>query len=460
MARSIGYIIKVGVAVFIAVWLADRPGEVTIEWQGILINTTVGILALSAFLLIIAAVVIYEVWRGLKRAPGQLLSSRRMRRQGAGYRALTEGLVAVAAGDAEEARRLSKRADVLLNDPPLTMLLAAQTAQLSGDDRAARRYFEAMRERGETEFLGLRGLIVQGLREGDKATALGLTRRAFELRPGTPWVLETLVDLNCQLGHWREAQVALEESMRRKLVAPDVARPRLAAIMVERSRASTARGDPAAAMEQAQRAFELDATSVPAITTVARLQTQAGHRKRARKLIEKAWARKPHPDLASAYVETVEATTPAARKDAVEQLRTANPNDPESRLVVAEAAIDAERWDEARGLLEPMVETTPSARLFLLLSELESRGAGNGEAARAWLDRAAHEAPDPTWVCAACGTAADEWSAVCGQCGQLQGLRWRPPPRLQAAEAVLPGEEPTPTLPPPMSADLPHAPPP
>ena len=34
MARSIGYIVKVGVAVYIAVWLADRPGQVTIEWQG------------------------------------------------------------------------------------------------------------------------------------------------------------------------------------------------------------------------------------------------------------------------------------------------------------------------------------------------------------------------------------------------------------------------------------------
>ena len=154
MARSIGYIIKVGVAVFVAVWLADRPGQVTIEWQGVLINTSVGILALSAFLLVVASVATYEVWRGLKRAPRQIVASRRVRRQGAGYRALTEGLVAVAAGDAEEARRLSKRADGLLNDPPLTMLLAAQTAQLAGDGKAARRYFEAMRERKETEFLG------------------------------------------------------------------------------------------------------------------------------------------------------------------------------------------------------------------------------------------------------------------------------------------------------------------
>ncbi len=441
MSRSIGYVIKVGLAVFVAVWLADRPGQVTIEWQGVLINTSVGILALTVFLLVVAGVVAYEVWRGVQRAPGRFVASRRVRRQGAGYRALTEGLVAVAAGDAEEARRLSKRADVLLNDPPLTMLLAAQTAQLTGDDTAAKQYFEAMRERQETEFLGLRGLIVQALRKGDKANALGLARRAFELRPGTPWVLETLVDLNCQLGHWREAQVALEESMRRKLVAPEVGRPRLAAIMVERSRAASARGEPSTALQQAQRAYELDASLVPAVTQVATLQTKAGQGKRARKLIEKAWAQRPHPELVQAYVAAVGADTGPARKTAVEKLRTANPDDPESRLAVAEAALEAEQWSEARDLLEPMVDTSPSARLFLLMSDLESGENGNGQAARSWLDRAAHEPNNSTWVCAACGTAADEWSAVCGQCGQLQGLRWRSPPRLQTGEAVLPGDD-------------------
>ncbi len=460
MTRSIGYLIKVGVAVFIAVWLADRPGAVTIEWQGFRVDTTVGILALGVFLLIVAAIVTYEIWAGLRRAPRQILASRRVRRKNAGYRALTEGLVAVAAGDADEARRLSKRADVLLNDPPLTMLLAAQTAQLAGDDKAARRYFEGMRDRKETEFLGLRGLIVQALREGDRAKGLELARRAFELRPGTPWVLETLVDLNCQLGHWREAQVSLEESMRRKFVGPDVARPRLAAIMVERSRASTSRGDKATALQQAQRANELDGGLVPAIATLARRQTEAGQARRARKLIEKAWAQNPHPELAGAYVDAAEAKTPGARKDALEKLRVANPNDAESRLAVAEASIDAKDWQNARALLEPMVDGAPSARLFLLMADLESGENGNGDAARQWLDRAAHESPDPTWVCANCGTAADDWSAVCGQCGQLEGLRWRTPPRLHTAEAMLTDPDAPPPLPPPLSSGPSQVPPP
>src|SRR5262249_57792128 len=85
------------------------------------------------------------------------------------YRALTQGMVAVAAGDAGEARRQAKLAGTLLNDPPLTLLLAAQAAQLDGDERAAEKYFRAMLDRPETAFLGLRGLLMQSLKAGNNA---------------------------------------------------------------------------------------------------------------------------------------------------------------------------------------------------------------------------------------------------------------------------------------------------
>src|SRR5207244_3592662 len=102
-----------------------------------------------------------------------------------GYRALTQGMVAVAAGDAEEAQRQARKADVLLAEPPLTLLLSAQAAQLGGDEDAARRFFSEMLNRPETEFLGLRGLLMQagrgGGRPGARRQGAGAGAR---LRPG------------------------------------------------------------------------------------------------------------------------------------------------------------------------------------------------------------------------------------------------------------------------------------
>src|ERR687888_327363 len=69
-------------------------------------------------------------------------------------------------GDAVEAQRQAKQAGDLLNDPPLTLLLEAQAAQLGGDEKAATRYFRAMLDHPEASFLGLRGLLMQSLKTG------------------------------------------------------------------------------------------------------------------------------------------------------------------------------------------------------------------------------------------------------------------------------------------------------
>src|SRR5690606_37411942 len=141
-------------------WLSRHPGTVAIEWQDYTIETSVGVLlaALAILALVIAALVLVLPWA--RALPSWFGRGRRERRRRQGYLALARGLVAVAAGDAAEARRQARRADELLAEQPaLTKLLSAQAAQLDGDEGAARRYFAQMLKQRETEFLGVRGLL-------------------------------------------------------------------------------------------------------------------------------------------------------------------------------------------------------------------------------------------------------------------------------------------------------------
>src|SRR5438874_6509779 len=154
--RGIAGIFFVAGVVAVAVFLADRPGRVDIVWQGWQIQSSVGVLVAAAVLAALVVWVLVSTLWLIISSPRRVLLSRRARQRRAGYRALAQGMVAVAAGDAQEAQRLARRADVLLADPPLTLLLSAQAAQLNGDEGAAKRFFTAMLERRETEFLGLR----------------------------------------------------------------------------------------------------------------------------------------------------------------------------------------------------------------------------------------------------------------------------------------------------------------
>ena len=150
MLRSLFFLAKLAVVVAVAVWLATQPSKVAVELLGYQIETSVGILILLVALVAIVTTIVYRYWRLLVGAPGGLGKLFKESRRRRGYKALTQGMVAVAAGDPDEARKWSRKAQVLKEEPPLTLLLAAQAAQLNGDDQAAKRYFEAMLESEET----------------------------------------------------------------------------------------------------------------------------------------------------------------------------------------------------------------------------------------------------------------------------------------------------------------------
>jgi len=426
------YIIEVAVVVAIAVWLAERPGLVQIEWQGYRIETSVGILALAFFLFAVTVAALYTLWRWLRRRPGEWSLRRRLSRQDAGVQALSDGLVAIAAGDVDKARRQTRRAGSMLDHTPLTLLLEAQTAQIAGDDAAARRSFEKMLESPETEFLGLRGLIVDALRDNDDARALSYARCAYTLKPGTPWVLDTMISLHSRAGDWREAQRLVEESRKAKSDKAGAGKRQQAALLTERARASRAAGQLADAYAQARKANEMDGDLVPASELLARMVAEDGRARRARKVLERAWGRTPHPDLLKAYLHLAD-DAPLARYKAVETLVKTARNHSESRMALAEAALDARLWGEARQQLDALAESEPSVRIFQLRARLADEDSEDRSGSDTWLEKAAAADADPAWVCGECGTVADEWSAVCGNCGSFATLAWKRPPRLYRA---------------------------
>ncbi len=438
MRRALIFFIEVALVVALAVWLADRPGVVAIDWQGWRVETSLGVLALAVFVVVVLAAAFYAVWRWLRRRPREFLTSRRHRREASGYRALTDGLAAVAAGDAAAARKLARRADSLLKAPPLTLLLSAQAAQLDGDEAAARRSFEQMLERPETEFLGLRGLILQALRDDDDERALDYAQRAYPLQPSAPWLLDTLISLHSKAGRWRAAQKIVEEAQRRKRLPAEVGRRQQAALLTERAQTALSRGRLSDAFEQVRRAHDLDPAHPPAAELLARLVADDGRVRRARKVLERTWREAPHPALTAAYLDIIGDATPLDRYRAITQLTKENLNHPESRFAIAEAAVAAKLWGEAKQQLEALESLAPTARVFRLWARLADAETQDDVAVRRWIDRAAAADADKAWVCASCGTAADDWSAVCGHCRSFATLSWKQPPRVHRAVIAAP----------------------
>lgn len=441
MKKALLFIAKVALLVAVAVWIARHPGTVSIEWRGLVLDTSVGVLAMALLLAALTGAVLYSIWRFVTAGPGAFGRRRSGARRERGYLALTQGLVAVAAGDREAARRFAAKAETLLNDPPLTLLLSAQAAQLDGDEGAARGYFEAMLRRPETEFLGLRGLLTQALKEGDHAAAAKLARRAQALQPKAQWPAMALLELETREGRWIAAEEALEKAVRAKAVAAaDVPRHR-AALLAERARIAAGQGRAEEAIGLAQRAHDLAPGLVPAAALLATLKAQAGNAKAARRAVENAWRLGPHPDLAEAWGEAGGPADALARVKRYEALVALTPSALEGHLALARAAIAAGLWGEARNHLRIAQDAAPTARVFRLWAELVRAERGDGPEARDWLAKAAGAPPDPEWVCGACGSDHDSWSATCIRCGRFDTIVWQSAPDAILSTTPLPAPD-------------------
>ena len=427
MLRLVLGLVIVGLVGLGAAWLADRPGLVRMDWGDLRVETSVGVLVFGILIVLAVILLLYRLWLALRLSPrlfGRWRNRSRLRR---GERALVRGLVAVAAGDSRDAARRAAEASKLLGEAPLARLLAAQAAQLAGDEAEAERQFEAMLDDEETAFLGLKGLIAQARRRGDNAAALALVERARALRPGTPWVAAELVQLQVAGRNWAGAETALAQAVKRKLVDPDEARRRRAVLLTARARALADEGQKKDALKHAREAHELDAGLVPAALLAARLLGDEGKTRHADRIVDDSWAASPHPELADLALSLHAGDDAARRAERMERLASRNPEHPESRLLRAGLAERAGRWAEARALLEPLAASHPSARVLELLARVERGERGDERAATRWLEQAAEAPPAPQWVCGRCGHAAPAWAPDCPACHGFDSLAWRPP---------------------------------
>ncbi len=449
-----------------AVFLVDNPGRVDIVWQGWQIDTSVGMLVAAAVLAALAVALVLWLLSLILKSPRAYLRRRRERRRHAGYQALTRGMVAVAAGDPQEARRYARRAEVLLADPPLTLLLSAQAAHIGGDELAAKKFFNAMLDRPETEFLGLRGLLNQALRAGDRSTARQLAERAVARRPDAAWALSTLFDLEARERRWDDAWAALERAAAKRVIAPDTARHHRGVIQYELSRGAAAAGERQRALTLAAEARSLTPDLATPAAYHARLLLAEGKVGRATRAVERAWRTAPHPELAQVYGEIKHTEAPLTRVARFEHLAAQNPAARESHLAVAEAALQAELWGEARRHLERALETDPpplaappansgefaqplavvedlgdifsraTPRLCRMMARVVEAEHGDLSDAREWLDRAVRALPDPRYVCSVCGGESSAWHSLCPRCGAFDTLAWRTPAWNAASEPL------------------------
>jgi HemY protein len=423
MIRIILFLLLIALGAAGAAWIAEQTGDVVLSWGGYRIQTTLPVFVLVLGIVIVAAMTLWAILRGVWRTPARLRKSRRERRQARGRHAITQGLLAIGHGDSSAARMHADAARKHAAHDPLALLLHAQSAQLDGDREGARRAFRAMAEREDTRLLGLRGLFIEAQRADDPVAAVMVAEEALKLSPSSSWASHAVLGFCCAKGDWAGALKILDNNQSAGLIDKATYRRQRGVLLTARA-LELEKVDRDLARESVMEAVKLAPTLVPAAVLASKFESEAHQIRRSMRLVETAWLAQPHPDLADAYSHVKLGDSARQRLVRVETLAAKAPGHIEGALAIARAAIDASEFARAREALAPFI-AAPTQRVALLMAEIERTEHGDSGRARAWTLRAVRALHDPAWT--ADGYVSDRWRPVSPVTGRLDAFQWQTP---------------------------------
>lgn len=443
LIKVLVFVAAVAALTFGAGLLIDTAGGVRIAIAGIELNLGPLQAVIAALLLVLAVWILLKligfVFALLRFLNGDETAISRYfdrSREKKGYQALSEGMMALAAGEPRTAMSRAAKAQKYLGRPELTNLLIAQAAEQSGDSRRATEAYKTLLDDERTRFVGIRGLMKQKIEEGDTATALQLAERAFALKPRHPETQDILLKLQADRNDWTGARSTLSAKLKSGALPKSVYQRRDAVLALQTAKAVFDDASSIEAREAAIAANKKSPDLIPAAAMAARSYIAQGNAKYATRVLKKAWEAQPHPDLAAAFAEIEPDETPAARLKRFRALTAIHPEDDETRMLLAELSLTAEDFPGARRALGDLATRHPTTRALTIMAAIE-RGEGADDAVvRGWLARALTAPRGPQWCCDNCQSVHATWAPICDNCGGFDTLSWREPVETTAPSAT------------------------
>ncbi|MEM7295511.1 MAG: heme biosynthesis HemY N-terminal domain-containing protein, partial [Pseudomonadota bacterium] len=349
-------------------------------------------------------------------------------RERKGFNALSEGMMALASGEARLAMTKAAKAEKYLGRPELTNILAAQAAEQVGDKRKAEEVYRQLLTDDRTRFVGVHGLLKQKLAEGDTETALKLAEKAFTLKPRHVETQDALLRLQSTSENWEGARKTLSAKLKHGSMPRDVHKRRDAVLILQEARDARTAGRIDDAQSLAIEANRLSPALVPAATMAARAYIEQGRPRYATRVLKTAWDLEPHPELAAEFAAIAPDESPGERIKRFLALTRLNPDHRETRMLLAELNLAAEDFVAARKALGDLAEVDPTVRSLTLMAAIERGEGADDRVVRGWLAKAVTAPRDPLWICEVCGAQYTDWRAVCDECGGMDTLTWKRPP--------------------------------
>ncbi|MDH3914866.1 MAG: hypothetical protein OEU49_06065 [Chromatiales bacterium] len=387
MRSGILFVAALALGAFGAHFLLDDSGYVLIDIRGYAVEMSVPGLVLGLILLyalIRLAVRLWRVPRRVGQAAGRYRDNRSRKR-------LTDGLLALAEGDAAKSERLLGRGAHRSDAPVVHYLTAARAAQQQGADDRRDDWLKLALEQDSDD--GAVVLLTQAelqLERQEFEAALATLQRLESRTPGNGRALALLAQVYRRLERWDDLESILPGLGKTSSLGP----AELSSVRHEVTRALLARaaseGDPDGVEAVWKKQPKATQVQPEMVTAYARAVFRCGDHDRLEKTLRKALKTSWNPALVEVYgeLQTKNPHTPLAHAEA---WLTRKGDDPVLLLAAARLCIRNQLWGKARSYLESSLAMQADAvgyRLYGQLLETMGEDDAAAEAFRLGLETA------------------------------------------------------------------------
>ncbi len=416
----------IAVAIIIALgaaWVSSNPGAVLISWQGWEVRFSV---AVSVLLVILYTGFILVLIRLLKwlnitayfSSPERLAAKRARAEQD-----LDRAWSAYALEDYADAIKHGRRAKAKLGDDHNVLRLLASATRKSGD--ANNPYLDALKKSDMSATWVEKQELDDLLGEKAWSRARPLIANMLEHNPKNTNLLELNLIASAHMSDWQAAKDAFGALSNNK-GSMDAKQLKRYSAVIDYSLALEAKaaGQKAESHDLFKSALKNDPSFSAAAIASARGYIEQDDKKSAEKVVLKAWKHRQTDELGELYAELYPTESGAETFRRVKKLSDIV-EAPESQHLLAEAAIEAEKWPDARRTLETLVNNdAASKKTYHLMALLERKQKKDAEASEKLLSRAEKAGGDPGWKCSNCHAPATHYQPVCPACGGFDTIDW------------------------------------
>ena len=430
MFKFISIIFQLSIILVIVLFIANNSFLISFEINDLIYSISSPFLFYFILLFIIFVFLIQLVFFRIKYKFLNYKVKNMIKNKNRGYNSFVNGMIALANKDFKKAIKESKKISNQLDDnPSLSLLLRSEVYKIEKKYDELNLVYEAMIKNTLTQNLGFRGIMEQYLRSQDYHHAFIYGEKLFNNNPYVEKIYDTLLNIIVKTNNWQQLVIVTDKAYTKKIIDKKIFQENKSIAFFEIAKIKQY-SEINESINYTKKALNLRKNFPPYIRLYLELLIQNKNYIIAKKYIKKVWKEVPHPEYKS-VINNLSKCLEMSMLELTKDIIRASPTSEESKLLLIEASIFDEKWNEARNEIKSLIDIQPKKEICLLMAKIEEGDTGDIQKTNSWILRARNGEQNNVWVCFFSNRVQEEWTSVSNG-GFFNALEWKKPIMINA----------------------------